>query len=213
MARGKFKGNSEKRDGKHFVALPMVVLDSPGYRRASCTARGLLIDIAMQYTGHNNGKLTSCAKYLGPLGWRSNDTIVRARRELIDCGLLIETRKGARPNKAAWFALPWLDLDQGNGLDIEPKLYRRGAYMTPEKPARTRASVIPNGGTVTGTIAPISGVRASILAPANGAIRATQGPSPAPPDGTYLEIPSGKGFAADVSPVSPSHSRQVPNAP
>ena len=105
MAGAKFKGNRDKRDGKTFVPLPMVMLESPGYRLASHPARALLIDIAMQYTGHNNGKLTACAKYLKPKGWRSSDTIVRARRELIDCGLLIETRKGARPNKAAWFAL------------------------------------------------------------------------------------------------------------
>ena len=119
MARSKFKRNGDKCDGKTFVRLPTVVLESPGFRQAGITARALLIDLAMQYSGHNNGKLTACAKYLRPLGWKSNDTVVRARRELIECGLLLETRKGARPNKAAWFALTWLDLDQGQGLDIE----------------------------------------------------------------------------------------------
>ena len=91
--------------------------------------------------------MTACAKYLHANGWRSNDTIVRARRELIDCGLLIETRKGARPNKAAWFALSWLDLDQGQDLDIEPKHYRRGEYVRPEKPASKNAALVPSGGT------------------------------------------------------------------
>ena len=148
MSAKKFKGNRDKRDGRQFLLLPHVVLESPGYRLATHPARSLLIDIAMQYTGHNNGKLVSCAKYLKGKGWNSNATIVRARRDLIDCGLLIETRKGARPNRAAWFALSWLDLDQGQGLDIDPKFYRRGAYLTPDKPGHQAASIAPAGGAV-----------------------------------------------------------------
>lgn len=81
----KFKGNGDKRDGKRFVALPEVVLDSPGYRQARYPARALLTDIAMQYTGHNNGKLTACAKYLTPKGWTSNNTVLRAVHELQGC--------------------------------------------------------------------------------------------------------------------------------
>ena len=211
----KFKGNRDKCDGKTFVRLPTVVLESQGYRRAGHAARALLIDIAMQYTGHNNGKLTACAKYLNPLGWSSNNTLVRAVRELQSCGLLIETRKGGFPNTSAWFALSWLDLDQGQGLDIDPKCYRRGRYMAPDKPApasasaRTtkatearRASAIkkraeiqnaaltPLHGATKARIAPLDGVRVSILAPLDGAIRGAFDPPPTPLDGAYLEIPS-----------------------
>lgn len=198
MAHSKFKGGRDKRDGRRFAALPMVVLESPGYRLASHPARSLLIDIAMQYTGHNNGKLTACVKYLKPLGWRSNDTIVRARRELLDCGLLIETRKGARPNKAAWFALSWLDLDQAQGLDIDPKFYRRGDYMRPEKASTQNASLAPPGGVAATLIAPSGGARASIVAPSSGAVRAVSGSAPAPSGGAYLEIPSAPHAAGGV---------------
>jgi len=178
------------------VALPFVVLESPGYRLASHTARSLLIDIAMQYTGNNNGKLTACAKYLNGKGWRSNDTIVRARRELLDCGLLIETRKGGFPNTPAWFALSWLDLDQGQGLDINPRLYRRGEYLRPDKPAASGASLVPSGGAGKGCIAPSGGASASGPVPSGGAIRGGLVPLPAPSGGAYLEIPS--------APVSPA---------
>ncbi|MBA3599421.1 MAG: hypothetical protein H0W40_18920 [Methylibium sp.] len=190
MARSKSKAGKHKRDGSRFVALPMVVLDSPGYRQASHTARSLLLDIARQYSGNNNGKLTACAKYLVPLGWRSNDTIVRARRELLDCGLLVETRKGARPNKAAWFALSWLALDHGQGLDFDPKCYRTGDYMRPEKPANKNASLVPSDGAAAAVIAPPGGVSASNPAPSGGAVRETSTPSPAPSGGAYLETPS-----------------------
>ena len=215
MAAGKFKGNRDKRDGRQFVALPRVVLESPGYRQAGHSARSLLVDIALQYTGHNNGKLVACAKYLAPLGWNSNSTSLRAVHELLSCGLLIETRKGARPNKAAWLALSWLDLDQGQGLDIDPKLYRRGDYMRPDTPApvggnsrtakatearkltaikkraeKQNASLKPSNGAEGTSIAPSNGVRASILAPSDGAVRGTLAMLSTPSHGAYLEIPS-----------------------
>ena len=215
MSRSRFKGNRDKRDSGPFLALPMSVLGSPGYRQAGHVARSMLIDIAMQYTGHNNGKLVACAKYVEPIGWNSNATVLRAVRELLACGLLIETRKGARPNKAAWFALSWLDLDQGQGLDIDPKLYRRGDYMRPEPPApvlgtartasatearkvaavrkrseKENASLTPSNGVARTSIAPSNGVRAPILAPSSGAIRGTLGVSSTPSNGAYLEIPS-----------------------
>jgi len=168
-----WKKAKEKRDGRQFVALPMVVLESPGYRGASHTARSLLLDIAMQYTGNNNGRLTASAKYLQGKGWNSNDTIVRARRELLDCGLLIETRKGARPNKAAWYALTWHDLDQTSGLDLDPKCYRRGEYMRPLTASRDTqtAALAPSNGAGIRPIAPSGGVRPSIYAPSDGAVR------------------------------------------
>ena len=223
MGQPKFKNNRDKRDGKQFVLLPRVVLESPGYRQAGHAARSMLIDIAMQYTGHNNGKLVACAKYVGPIGWNSNATVLRSVRELLACGLLIETRKGARPNKAAWFALSWLDLDQGQGLDIDPKLYRRGDYMRPDRPAaiggnartvkatearklaalkkraeKQNVSLTPSNGAGRTAIAPSHGVRASILAPSDGAIRGTSGASSTPLHGAYLETPSAAVQTADA---------------
>jgi hypothetical protein len=199
MGRTKWKAQREKRDGQQFVALPLVVLQSPGYRAASHVARSLLLDIAAQHTGRNNGALVACAKYLQPLGWRSNDTIVRARRELLELGLLLETRKGARPNRAAWYALTWQALDVTDGLDINPKLYRTGAYR--EAPEQS-ASLVPSGGAGGTRIAPSGGARPSSPAPCGSAIRPLLTPSPAPSGGACLEAPSapasGRGLAVRV---------------
>ena len=156
MRRAKWKAQKDKRDGQQFVALPVVVLESPGYRAASHVARALLVDIAMQYSGHNNGRLVACTKYLQPLGWRSNDTVVRGRRELLDLGLLVETRKGGFPNTATWYALAWQALDVTEGLDINPKLYRTGAYRV--APAQN-APLVPSGGAGRTAIAPAGGAR------------------------------------------------------
>ncbi len=126
-----FKGNKSKRDGGGFVALPFVVIDSPSYQALGFAARALLIDIARQHTGSNNGRLVACAKYLAPKGWNSNGTVSRALKELQAAGLLVQTRLGMKPNRAAWFALGWQSLDETSGLDIDPRTYRTGQYKMP----------------------------------------------------------------------------------
>jgi hypothetical protein len=176
VARGKaWKAARDKRDGRTFVALPTVVIESPGFRAASYTARALLIDIAAQYSGHNNGKLTACRKYLSARGWNSNDVIVRARRELIDCGLILETRKGARPNRAAWYALTWVAIDAIDGMDIDPKLHRTGGYMHPEAKVMNGTTLGPAGGVVVGRIGPGGGPGTAAAGPSGGAMPAPSG--------------------------------------
>jgi hypothetical protein len=157
-----YKQSKAKRDGDRYLALPHVVIDSPSYRALGYPARALLIDIARQYTGSNNGRLVACAKYLKPLGWNSNDTVTRALGELKASGLLIETRMGMRPNRAAWFALGWYQLDAVDGMDIDPRTYRTGAYKI--------AALIPRVGVESVRTVPAGGVRASVVAPFAGAI-------------------------------------------
>ena len=152
MAR-KLGWKSSGRDGNRHVALPHVVLESVAYRGLGYAARSLLIDVAKQYDSRNNGKLVACQKYLAPLGWVSADTVTRAKRDLLESGLLIETRKGWRPNRAAWYALAWYSLNQSEGLEIDPTKFERirGGY---------RAALIPIPGVVKLKIAPKFGIAA-----------------------------------------------------
>lgn len=123
---------SASRDGGRFLALPHVVLDSPAFRELSGPALRLLIDIARQYDGGNNGSLVACSKYLRTRGWTSEDTASRARRELEASCLIVETRKGMRPNRATWYALTWLSFDWLPAMDLPRAQFQRGAYL-PEK--------------------------------------------------------------------------------
>lgn len=163
MAKKSFRGSRDKCDGDQFVKLPHVVINSPSYRGLSFSAVRLLIDIAVQYTGGNNGQLVACAKYLRPRGWVSNATCLKALHELIDCQLLIETRKGGFPNRAAWFALNWLSLDVIEGLDIDHRAYRRGLYRG--------AVLIPINGAGKLAIEPLNGITRTSPIPINGAMR------------------------------------------
>lgn len=127
MSKNRGKGTS--RDGGRFVALPNILLDSPAYLSMSFSARALLIDLARQYTGSNNGKLVVCDKALRPRGWTSKTTIHKAKAELLATGFLCETRKGQKPNKASWFALTWQTLDWSPEMDIQRTGFTRSAYL------------------------------------------------------------------------------------
>lgn len=144
MGRAKHKGRS--RDGTGFVALPHVVLDSKAFLSLSASAVRVLLDMARQYTGQNNGRLVACNAYMKTRGWKSNDTTHRAKKELIEAGLLVETRIGMRPNRAAWYALTWLTLDWSPEMDMPQTAFKRGIYamndpLPPLKPPlqKTRA--------------------------------------------------------------------------
>lgn len=127
MARRRI--NQADRDGSEFVALPHVVMDSQAFLSLSGPAVRLLLDMARQFKGHNNGRLVACSKYLKKRGWKSHDTATRAKRELEGAGLVFETRKGARPNKASWYAVTWIGLDWSPEMDVSAKALPRGQYL------------------------------------------------------------------------------------
>ena len=69
LSGGFFMGRVNKKgmDGS-FIALPWSVVDSPKYKTLSSTAKALLIDLARQYRGLNNGSLVasfSCKREAG----------------------------------------------------------------------------------------------------------------------------------------------------
>ncbi len=113
-ARNRHKGN---RIGEGFVALPYSVLNSPLFTKLSPHAIKLLIDVAAQYRGDNNGDLALAWKIMQPRGWRSEATLHKVKRELLDAGFLYETRKGRRPNVCSLFALTWPQLDNNDKFD------------------------------------------------------------------------------------------------
>jgi len=197
--RNKMKKVDRDRDEGPFLALPFSVLESAGWRQAGHVARSLLIDVMRQYNRKNNGRLVACDKYLRPLGWKSHDVITRALRELLACGLLVETRKGARPNLTTWFALSWYQLHQRDGLDISTKLYRTGAYRNPEPRPVKNAGLIPSARVGQSPIAPPRGPGVPPPAPPNGAMRCHLAPSPTPCRGEYLRKPSAELGSEDLT--------------
>lgn len=166
------RNNGRSKHGREqggFIALNWSVVDSPAYQGLSVHAKALLIEIARQYTGHNNGALLCSRAYMQPRGWSSVDMLTKAKRELLDAELIFETVKGARPNKASWYAITWQALDKLDGYDSGTGAFERGAYR--KKQPIKNASLKPSHGAGRALLAPLHGTGASFTVPPHGAIR------------------------------------------
>lgn len=125
------KRRDSGRDAGGFVALPWAVLDCPAYQALTAHARALLLEIARQYVRDNNGRLLASRAYMGARGWKSSDTLTKAKRELLDGGFIFETVRGHRPHKASWYALTWQTLDSHPGFDPgATAAFKRSAYLS-----------------------------------------------------------------------------------
>lgn len=192
MANGrnpKRKGHDSGRDAGGFLALPWTVLDCPAYARLSHPAKSLLMEVARQFVRDNNGRLLLSRAHLAKRGWSSNDTINRAKAELLAAGLIFETVRGHRPNKASWYAVTWRLLDKIPGYDPgAAELFRRGAYQDGHH--LKNASLTPAGGLGKRITAPAGGVGGISTAPAGGAIGGSFATLSTPSHGHHLDMPS-----------------------
>jgi hypothetical protein len=113
----KFKSRKWEPLSGNFVAMPHFVMESPDYLSLTGSSVRLLLDIAKQYNGKNNGKLLTSMAFMKTRGWKSSDTLTRAIRELDQAGFIHQTVKGHRPNRASWWALTWRSLDPDSRFD------------------------------------------------------------------------------------------------
>ena len=95
------------KNSRRFAGIPVVVMESPDYIALGPNAIRLLVEMARQYNGFNNGDLSPSYSLMKPRGFKSKGTLTRAIRELEDAFLLIQTRQGGRNNTASLYALTW----------------------------------------------------------------------------------------------------------
>lgn len=146
-----------------FSPLPWSVLDSKVFLGLSHPARSLLLEIARQDVRSSNGRLLLSSKHLSKRGWTSNDTIHRAKAELLNAGLIHETVKGHRPNKASWYAVTWYRLYPHHGFDAGAvEGFKLGAYLDTDI---KNACLKPPRGIGSTSIAPPYGSRAQTITP------------------------------------------------
>lgn len=113
-----------------FLMVPHEVLRSPAYVSLSPSAVKLLVDIAGQFTGKNNGDLTACMATMKPKGWRSTSTLQRAKDELLRAGMIETTRQGGMNLGPTLYAVTWKPIDP-----CEDKRGNRRHDATPTKVA------------------------------------------------------------------------------
>ena len=101
-----------------FLGLPHHVLDHDNFRTLSPRATKLVIDIAAQYRGNNNGDLSAPLSLMKKRGWNSSDQLHKAKKELVENDVIRVARQGGL-NRCNLYALTWLPIDECNGkLDI-----------------------------------------------------------------------------------------------
>lgn len=101
-----------------FTSLPWTCFKSPEYSALSFRARALLIEVALQYNGRNNGRLCAAHSVVRARGFRSKDQLSKALRELLQAGWIVLTRQGGR-TKASWYALTFRPIDSVPELEIK----------------------------------------------------------------------------------------------
>lgn len=80
----------------------------------------LLVDVASQFNGKNNGDLTAAWSVMRDRGWKSPGTLHKALRALLNAGLIQETRSGGR-HRCTLYAVTWRGIDECKGkLDVNP---------------------------------------------------------------------------------------------
>ena len=124
MAIKKTKGNM-KAKAQPFAMMVKAMGQSAAYRSLSFVARGVLMELQMQYSGDNNGDLSATRTMAKEWGISSDNTLRKAMIELESGGWIIQTRTslfsrhGAR---CALYALSWYSIDEcpGKGLEVAP---------------------------------------------------------------------------------------------
>ena len=165
----------------YYSALPHGLLDSVAFMGAGHPARSLLFDLLRQHNGRNNGHIQMAAPWMKKRGWTSNDVLHRAKLELIERGLIIQTRQGGLNAGANLYAVTWLPITNFVGLDIQSNHYYPGAWRFMDTlPAigKHKLSSVSRCST-----RPPHGVADPLAAPPDGANKAIFGIATAPSNG------------------------------
>lgn len=89
-------GRATRKNKGQFAGIPVSVMKSQKFIKLSHHARALLLELALQYGGHNNGNLTACWTLMKPRGFKSSSTLHAAKKELLEAGFIIVTRQGMK---------------------------------------------------------------------------------------------------------------------
>jgi hypothetical protein len=184
-------GSKKKRPAEtmhgSYSALYHAVLESVAFKGASSSAKALLMDVLRQHNGRNNGHFQLTTKWLlKDRGWKSADTIQKAKLELLERGLIVKTRQGGLSMGPDRFAVTWLNISDFTGLDVTYKSYVQGAWrnMDLARPivsttARTgsrnedprivqpenQSETVPDSGTEPVLVTPVSGAMGPLRRP------------------------------------------------
>lgn len=105
-------------------------MEGPCFTTLASHSVRLLLELARQYNGFNNGDLCAAWRLMHPRGWRSREALHRALKELKEHGLILLTRQGGK-HRANLYALTWEAIDEcGGKLDVAATRTPPGDWRT-----------------------------------------------------------------------------------
>lgn len=129
MAKDRLSRIKGRKGNAPFLHIPHDVLNSHAYRQLDGWSVKLLVDIAGQFTGYNNGDLNAVWSQMREKSWRSKGTLSKALKALIDAGLIEQTRQGGK-NRCSLYAVTWRAIDDCRGkLDVKPTKGPSALYL------------------------------------------------------------------------------------
>ncbi len=157
-----------RRDGGSFLMLRHDLINNENFRTLTPRATKLLIDMASQFRGNNNGDLAATWSLLRNRGWNSKDQIAKGLAELLERGWIVQCKQGMRtPPVPTLYALTWLTIDEcggkldrsptkaplnywrdGSNPEYQPRHPKHGQVPIPDP--RHAGRTVPSGGATTG---------------------------------------------------------------
>ena len=132
MGRKKYEEQKRKRSPGGYCAVNHDFLRSETVNSLSYKASKLFLQILSQYSGYNNGDFCITWSLMRKQNWRSKQTLDRARKELLDKGIIEITRWGGL-NRAQLYALTLYSVDECKGkLDVKPSTYPKNIWRKNE---------------------------------------------------------------------------------
>lgn len=125
-ATGRSKGDGQ------YAPLPYALLQSPVWRALGGAAVKVWLELRSRFNGGNNGRLTLSLEEAAPLLRLGKATVLRAFNELVEAGLVVQTRRGR------WYgrlASEWAVTDRGTD-SAPPSNAWRHCEPRPPRPSR-----------------------------------------------------------------------------
>jgi hypothetical protein len=116
MARTRLKSKGRTETGT-FLPVPTDVLNSPNFLSLSTKAKALILDLGARFTGYNNGDLAAPWSWMKERNWRSKDTLHKAIKELMQAGMIEQTRQGGLLGPSL-YAFTWRPIDACKALRV-----------------------------------------------------------------------------------------------
>ncbi len=125
------------RSSARYVGIPDYAFKSAEFGELDGWSVKLLVEIAGQYNGFNNGDLSCAWSVLESRGWRSKGTLWAALNQLLKRGWIVKTRHGNR-SRCHLYAITWAPVDAcpGKNLEVAPTKSASNAWQKNKNAAR-----------------------------------------------------------------------------